>query len=52
MRWLRAKAELLWKGEKLRGFPFGQVPISNFLLFFSFREFAINVACFYVINEY
>ena len=41
-RWLRAKAELLWRKEKFREFPFGQVPISNFLLSFSFREFILS----------
>lgn len=40
------KLKLLWKKEKFREFPFWQVLISNFLLSFSFREFAINVACF------
>lgn len=40
------KLKLLWKKEKFREFQFWQVPISNFLLSFSFREFAIYVACF------
>lgn len=43
---------LLWDKEKFREFPFCQVSMSNSLLSFSFREFAIKVACFCVINEH